>query len=136
MLVLTRNKNTAVRIGSEVLITVREFRAGEVTVEVDYPSHLTLKGPGGAVSGEPIASAGGDEKPPSGPTKLRASLASKLEDVIRIGDEILVKIVALQNPTGIPYRVRLGFEAPIYLRIERTDYKGNGISPQPGGRPT
>ena len=135
MLVLTRNKNTAVRIGSEILITVREFRAGEVALEVDYPSHLALKGPGGAVAGEQIASEGAAETPPSGATKLRASLALKLEDVIWIGDEILVKIVALQNPTGIPYRVRLGFQAPICLPISRTDAKEGPMPPRPGESP-
>ena len=135
MLVLTRNKDTAVRIGSDILVTVREFHPGEVTVDVDYPSHLTLKSPGGAVAGEPIAPEGGAETPPSGTTKLRASLALKLEDEIRIGDEILVKVVALQNPTGVPYRVRLGFQAPVYMLISRTDHK-DGQMPPPGEGPT
>ena len=126
MLVLTRNKNTAVRIGDDILITVREFRAGEVTLEVDYPSCLPLKGPGGPVRGALLVPDSAGETPPPAAPLHRASLDLRQEDEFRIGEEIMVKIVALQNAPDIPYRVRLGFQAPVYVPISRPDHKEGG----------
>ncbi len=136
MLVLTRTRNTTVRIGADISVTVREFVPAGVRVEIEYPPALPLRGPAGPVQGRPAPEAGqplpspadagaaSDAAKPAAPARLRASFSLCQEDELWLGDQIMVKVVALMGAGDVPSRVRLGFQAPKDLRIERSDYKG------------
>src|ERR1035437_2662425 len=104
MLVLTRKKDTIVYLGDSITVTVRDFFADGVVVQVDFPTGLavTMAGhevvgeaaPGDASpAGEPVpggATAAG-EVAPGRPPGLRASLPMKLEEAFTIGEEIRVR---------------------------------------------
>ena len=125
MLVLTRKKDTVVYIGESLTVTVRDFFADGVVVQVDFPTGLAVTMAGHEVVGEPApggATAAG-EVAPGRPPGLRASLPMRLEEAFTIGEEVLVKVVSLVRRAGVPYRVRLGFQAPKELRITRGDQR-------------
>jgi len=151
MLVLTRTRNTTVRIGADISVTVREFVPAGVGVEIDYPPAMALRGPAGPIQGRPAPDATAPHGSPAGapfavsgaaelpafaaalataaPDRLRASFPLCQEDEFWLGDQIMVKVVALMGAGDVPSRVRLGFQAPKDLRIERSDYKGDARPP-------
>jgi len=122
MLVLTRGKDKAVHIGGDIAVTVRRFAPCQVTIEIDYPPGLALKTAAGVVDGEPVSAGADTGMAPSGPGRLRASVVMAAEETVWIGEDISVKVVALRPPRGFPHRVRLGFTAPLELRISRNDF--------------
>jgi len=121
MLVLTRGKDKAVYIGGDIAVTVRRFAPCQVAIEIDYPHGLVLKTAAGVVDGEPVNAGADTGVAPSGPARLRASVVMAAEDTVWIGEDISVKVVALRPSSGFPHRVRLGFTAPLELRISRND---------------
>ena len=121
MLVLTRNKDTAVNIGDDIDVTVRHLTACQAIIQIDYPSGLTLKTAAGVVDGEPVNAGAGNGIPPSGPARLRASVGMGVEDTVWIGDSISVKVLGLLTTGGFPCRAQLGFTAPRELRITRSE---------------
>ena len=121
MLVLTRNKGTTVRIGDDIAVTVVEFRAEEVVLQIDYPSVLVLKDARGEVKGEPCEAESAEATPPAGLPKLRASISLKFDDAFWLGEDIRVMVVALLRWGGFPDKARLGFQAPAHFSIVRSE---------------
>ena len=135
MLVLSRSKDMAVHIGDEIAVTVREFRADSVIVQVDCPAGLILKNEEGEIKGEPCGAQNVGEAPSAGLTGLRATSALKMEEVLSIGDEVTVKVLEFVNLTGHSPQVRLGFRAPANLHIIRSElgrYRAKESSDPPG----
>ncbi len=121
MLVLTRGKDTVVHIGGDIAVIVRNLTPGQVVIQIDCPSALMLKTAAGVGAGSPVNAGADNGITPSGPARSRASVVMGVEDVVCIGDDVSVKVVALLPLGGFPNRVRLGFTAPRELSISRSD---------------
>jgi sRNA-binding carbon storage regulator CsrA len=132
MLVLTRYKEQAVLIGPEVVVTVREFGADEVLVEVVLPAGMSLQGPQGVI---PTAPAEGGATPAGSPV-AKGFVRLKEGDRLRIGAAIAVKAARLvSNTDGFSFRVRLGFEAPADVHIVRQEVSKTGPAEEPRPAP-
>jgi sRNA-binding carbon storage regulator CsrA len=121
MLVLSRSKDTTVLIGDDIAVTVREFNADSVVVQIDCPSGLILKNAEGDVRGEPCSAPDADATPSTSLTRQRATTALKMEEVLSIGDEITVKVLEFVDWEGHSPKVRFGFQAPANVRIIRSE---------------
>lgn len=137
MLVLTRKKNTSLRIGDDILVTVRGFRPGEVVLEIECPAATALRGPDGDVPLAPAdpsdagAQAGGPQTrcdasgdagddPTIAPVR-RCEVCLKEDQAVQIGQDVKVIAARMVMKEGLPYRVRLGVEAPRAIPVVRTD---------------
>jgi sRNA-binding carbon storage regulator CsrA len=120
MLVLTRMKDEAVLIGLDVVVTVREFGDDNVRLEIQFPAGMALTGPQGPGAIEQVDS----ETTPAGSSIARWAVRVKERDLLRIGEAISVLVVSLpRGKDGIPSKVRLGFDSPPDLRIDRQEIR-------------
>ena len=126
MLVLTRGKDMAVRIGNEIVVAVREFTADSVVVHVDCPAGLILRNAQGEIPGDPCGANDAHKTTSTGLKCQSATIPLTMEEVLSIGDEITVKVLAFDNMAGHSPKVRLGFRAPASLRIVRTELDHDG----------
>ena len=131
MLVLTRTKNTSVRIGGEITVTVLGLGEEEVAVQIDYPPGLALRGPAGGIHGEPIPAQGPSGIAPPGLKGFRALLPMRIEDTLSIGEDITMMVVDIRGGVPDTWRARLGFDAPRSIEIAR-DNCGQGRKPSTG----
>ena len=132
MLVLSRNKEEVAHIGNEIAVTVLDFGPDEVAVQVDYPSDRVLrilrKANGEQETVQEAASQSGAESP-----KRRAKVSMKTDDVLSVGDDIRMMVLALQKSDGVLHRARLGFSAPRELPIWRSGHPRDDKAPVPHG---
>ena len=120
MLALTRQKDTSILIGQDIIVTFRGFREGEAMIEVALPSSCPLRGPQGPI-----------ETQPSDETGVCMGLAYlKKGDSIQIGDEIAVQVIRMVCSGGLSPEVRLGLDAPSHVAIIRHELaKAGQIGP-------
>jgi len=142
MLVISRNKNTSVSIGEDVLVTVRGFRQEEeqVVLEIQCPAGMTVCGPdaqeiepspAGKNSCESVATLRSscsakryaEQSSSLRSTSSRYFVRLKVDQTVTLGGEIIVMLVALRRTGGIVCGTRLGMEAPRHMRISRPDTK-------------
>ena len=123
MLVLTRTLDSVVRVGDAISVLVRDLRCGEAKLQVDYPWPLAIRGPAGLVNGQMLPAPDGQPDLMAS-RRYRAEVWLKQEEAVAIGDEIVVQVVDLTDKVPSPRRIRLGFQAPPEIRIERDEYKG------------
>ena len=132
MLVLTRKKNTSVLIGPHVVLIVRSIRAEEVLIHVlcppDLPVRTTGFRPSDARPVPRLAIAAPSMVREAGGTWSLAPAEVRIDQALRIGEDITVTIEGLHFSDGLPTRVRLGIVAPRDVQIIRDEL----LARQPG----
>ena len=122
MLALTRQKDTSILIGQDIVVTFRGFQGDEEAIcELSLPSGCALSGPNGTIETQPS-----DE-----PGVSRALVCLKKEESIQIGDDVTVKVVRAIPHDGLPYDVRLGIDAPAHVAIIRHELTEAGQKEMP-----
>ena len=122
MLALTRQKDTSILIGQDIVVTFRGFQGDEEAIcELSLPSGCALSGPNGTIETQPSDELG----------VSRALVGLKKEESIQIGDDVTVKVIRRISHGGPSYDVRLGIDAPAHVAIIRHELSEAGQKEMP-----